>query len=111
MLKRIVMQLSGRGMALFTQAWAWLKTQLCKRANNLRVSFILASLSVGSLLNRLVKTLSSFKALAVNLITVAQSIKLALKRAVTTSGPTGQPQATTAPKTRRRAKAASKKDK
>ena len=90
MLTRIVMQLSGRGMALSTQALAWLKTQLCKRANNLRVSYILASLSVGNLLRHLVKTLSSFKALAVNLITQALSIKAGLKHVATISGQIGQ---------------------
>lgn len=111
MLKRIVMQLSGRGMALFIQAWAWLKGQLCKRANNLRVSFILASLSVGNLFNRLVKTLSSFKALLVNLITQALSIKLALKHVATMSGQIGQQLATIVRQILQRVKALFKKDK
>ena len=102
MLKRIVMQLSGRGTALFIQASAWLKTQLCKRANNLRVSYILASLSVGNLLRHLVKTLSSFKALAVNLITQALSIKAVLKRAATISGQIGRQLVTTARQTLQR---------
>jgi len=78
MLKRIVMQLSGRGMALFTQAWEWLKIQLCKRANNLRVSFILVSLNVGNLLRQLVQTMLNIKVWLVNLITQAQSIKAVL---------------------------------
>ena len=111
MFMHIVTQLSGRVMALYTQALTWLKVQLCKLVNNLRVRFILLSLSVGNLFSHLVKTLSSFKALLASLITVVQSIKDALKRVVTTSGQTGQQPATTARKIRPRAKTVSKKDK
>ena len=111
MLKRIVMQLSGRGTALFIQALASLKARLLKLVNNLRVSFILASLSVGNLFSRLVKTLLNFKVLLVNLITQELSIKLALKHVATTSGQIGLRLATTARQTLQHVKALFKKGK
>jgi hypothetical protein len=110
MFMHIVTQLSGRVTALYTQALGWLKVRLCKLVNNLRVSFILLSLSVGNLFSRLVKTLSNFKALLVNPTIVVQSIKAALKRVVITNGQSGQPPATTARKIRPRASKQSKKD-
>jgi hypothetical protein len=97
-------------MALYTQALTWLKVQLCKLVNNLRVRFILLSLSVGNLLHRLVKTLSNFKALLVNLITQALSIKAGLKHVATISGQIGQQLVTTARQTLQRVKALFKKD-
>jgi hypothetical protein len=106
---RIVMQLSGRGMALYTRALEWLKTQLCKLVSNLRVSFTQAFQNVVSLLSRLVKTLLSFKVLLANLTIAAQSIKAALKRAVTTNGQTGSQPQTTVRQTRRRVSKRSKK--
>lgn len=111
MLTRIAMLVNGLNMARFTQALASLKVRLCKLVSNLRVSFILASLSVVSLYNQLVKTLSSFKALLVNLITQAQSTKLALKHVVTTSGQIGQQLVTTARQTLQHVKALFKKGK
>lgn len=54
MLKRIVMQLNGKMGCLFTQALAWLKVQLCKLANNLRVKFTQAYLNVTNRLRQLV---------------------------------------------------------
>lgn len=62
MLKRIVMQLSGRSMALFTQVWVWLTARLWKAANNLRVNYFLLSLSVGSQLARIAQKLKQLRA-------------------------------------------------
>lgn len=62
MLKRIVMQLSGRIMALFTQVLALLKAQLWKAVSNLRVNFFLLSLSVGGQLARIVQKLKQLRA-------------------------------------------------
>lgn len=78
MLKRIVMQLSGRGMALSIQAWAWLKERLWHHAKRLRVSFILVFLSVANLFNQLVQTVLNIKVWRANLITAVQSIKAGL---------------------------------
>jgi predicted metalloenzyme YecM len=50
---RIVLQLNGQITALYTQALAWLKEQLCRLANNLRVSFTQAYLNVIDLLHHL----------------------------------------------------------
>lgn len=111
MLTRIAMLLSGLNMARFTQAWASLTARLCKLANNLRVSIILASLSVVSLCSQLVKILLSFKASLVSLTTQAQSIKLALKHAATTSGLVGQQLVTTARQTLQHVKALFKRGK
>lgn len=72
MLKRIVMQLNGQSMALFTQVLAWLTARLWKAANNLRVSFFLLSLSVGSQLARIV---SKLKQLVAKKTTAAMSCK------------------------------------
>jgi hypothetical protein len=111
MLKRIVMQLSGHGMARFTQALASLKVRLCKLVSNLRVSFILASLSVANLFNRLVKTLSNFKVLLVSLTTAVQLTKAALKRVVIISGQIGQQLLTIARQTLQRVNLLRKKGK
>jgi hypothetical protein len=62
MLKRIAMLLNGLNMALFTQAWAWLTARLWKAANNLRVSYFLLSLNVGSQLARIVQKLKQLRA-------------------------------------------------
>lgn len=72
MLKRIVMQLSGRIMALFTQVLALLTARLWKVVSNLRVSFFLLSLSVGSLSALIVQKL---KQLVAKRITLAMSCK------------------------------------
>jgi hypothetical protein len=108
---RIVMQLSGKMVSLFTQVLGWLKAQLCKLVSNLRVVFSQVSLNVVNLLNRLVKTLLNFKALLANLIIVVQSIKLVLKRAVTINGQIGQQLLTIARQIPQLVKQALKKDK
>lgn len=86
----IVTRLSGRIMALYSQALVWLKEQLLQLVNSLRVNYILASLSVVNLWNRLVKILLNFKVLLAHLITQAQLIKVGLKHVVITSGQIGQ---------------------
>ena len=91
----IVTQLSGRIMALYSQALVWLKVLLYKLVNNLRASYILASLSVGNLWTLLAKILLSFKVLLANLITQAQLIKVGLKHVAITSGQIGQQLLTT----------------
>jgi hypothetical protein len=110
MFMHIVTQLSGRGMALFTQVLGWLKALLCKLVNNLRVNSIRVYQSVISLFNRLVKTLLNFKALLANLITAVQLTKAALKRVVIISGQIGQQLVTTAHQILQRVKAQFKKD-
>ena len=86
----IVMQLNGLITVLYSQALVLLKALLYKLVNNLRVNYILASLSVVSLWSLHVKTLLTIKALLANLITQAQLIKVELKRAAITSGQIGQ---------------------
>jgi hypothetical protein len=108
---RIVMQLSGKMVSLFTQVLGWLKVQLWNLVSNLRVVFSQVSLNVVNLLNRLVKTLLNFKALLANLIIVVQSIKLVLKRAVTINGQIGQQLLTIARQIPQLVKQALKKDK
>jgi len=108
---RIVMQLSGKMVSLFTQALAWLTALLWKVVNSLRASYFRLSLSVVNLLNRLVKTLLNFKALLANLIIVVQSIKLVLKRAVTINGQIGLQLLTIARQTLQAVKQALKKNK
>lgn len=108
---RIVMQLSGKMVSLFTRLWVWLTTQLWNLVSNLRVKFSQVSLNVVNLLNRLVKTLLNFKALLANLIIVVQSIKLVLKRAVTINGQIGQQLLTIARQIPQLVKQALKKDK
>lgn len=111
MLKRIVMQLSGLVMARFTQALASLKARLYKLVSNLRVSFILASLSVASLFNHLVKTLSNFNRFRVSLTTAVQLIKAGLITVKAKLIQIGLRLATTARKTRQPAKPSRKKGK
>jgi hypothetical protein len=106
---RIVMQLSGRGMALCTRVLEWLKTQLWHRAKRLLASFTQGFQNAVSLWSHLVKTLLNFKVLLANLTIVAQSIKAALKRAVTTNGQTGSQPQTTVRQTRQRVSKRSKK--
>jgi len=86
----IVTQLSGRIMALYSQALVWLKEQLLQLVNSLRVNYILASLSVVNLWNRLAKILLNIKVLLANLTTQAQLIKVGLKHVAITSGQIGQ---------------------
>jgi hypothetical protein len=86
----IVTQLSGRIMALYSQVLVWLKVLLYKLVSSLRVNYILVSLSVVNLWNRLVKILLNFKVSLANLITQAQLIKVGLKHVVITSGQIGQ---------------------
>ena len=91
----IVTQLSGRIMALYSQALVLLKALLLQLVNSLRVNYILVSLSVVNLWNRLVKILLTFKVLLAHLITQAQLIKVGLKHVVITSGQIGQQLLTT----------------
>jgi hypothetical protein len=91
----IVTQLSGRIMALYSQALVWLKEQLLQLVNSLRVNYILASLSVVNLWNRLAKILLNIKVLLANLTTQAQLIKVGLKHVAITSGQIGQQLLTT----------------
>jgi hypothetical protein len=86
----VIKKLSGLLGALTT-----IKTQL--------VTFLILPL------NQVAQTLSTIKASLANRTTQASSTKAEPKHAVTTSGQTGKQQATTAPKTRRRATKASKK--
>jgi hypothetical protein len=86
----IVTQLSGRIMALYSQALVWLKVLLYKLVSNLRVNYTQASLSVGNLWTLLAKILLSFKALLANLTIQAQLIKVGLKHVAITSGQAGQ---------------------
>ena len=86
----IVMRLSGRIMALYSQALVWLKVLLLQLVNSLRVNYIRASLSAVNLWNRLVKILLNFKVLLAHLITQVLLIKVGLKHVVITSGQIGQ---------------------
>ena len=86
----IVTRLSGRIMALYSQALVWLKVLLYKLVNSLRVSYIRASLSAVNLWNHLVKILLNFKVLLANLITQVLLIKVGLKHVAITSGQIGQ---------------------
>ena len=86
----IVTQLSGRIMALYSQALVWLKALRYKLANNLRANYIQVSLSVVNLWNRLVKILLTIKVLLANLIIQVQLIKVGLKHVAITSGQIGQ---------------------
>jgi hypothetical protein len=86
----IVTQLSGRIMALCSQALVWLKALRYKLVNNLRVNYIQVSLSVVNLWNHLVKILLTIKVLLANLIIRVQLIKAGLKHVAITSGQIGQ---------------------
>jgi hypothetical protein len=97
-------------MALYTQVLGWLTVQLWHRAKHLRASFFRVFQNVVSL-NLRAKILLSFKVLLASLIIVVQSIKAALKRAVTISGQIGQQLLTTARQTLQRVKAQFKKGK
>ena len=111
MLKLIVTQIVGQITALFTTACTLIKGLLLKPVKLLHASFIQAFQNAASLKFLYAKTLLSFKVLLAQCITLAQSIKAGLKHVVTTSGQTGSQPQTTAPKTRQRVKAASKKGK
>lgn len=102
MLKRIVMLLNGLGMARFTQAWGSLMVQLWSHVNSLRASCIRVFQNVVNLHLLLAKTLLSFRVLLANLTTAVQSIRLALKPVVTTSGQIGQQLLTTVRQTLQR---------
>jgi hypothetical protein len=78
MFMHIVSQLSGRIMALFTQALASLKALLCKLVSSLLASITQAYQNVVNLLLPVVQTVLNIKALLVPLITAVQSIKVAL---------------------------------
>ena len=105
MLKRIVQQVSGQVMALYTQASLLVKEQLLPSASKLLVSITQAFQNVVKLFSQLVKTVLNIKALVASLITQVQSIKAALitakakalligQQLLTTVRPTSQPVAT-----------------
>jgi hypothetical protein len=98
----IVTQLSGRIMALYSQALVWLKVLRYKLVNNLRANYIQVSLSVVNLWNHLVKILLTIKVLLANLIIRVQLIKVGLKHVAITSGQIGQQLLTTARQIRQR---------
>ncbi len=98
----IVTRLSGRIMALYSQALVWLKVLHYKLVNSLRVNYIRVSLSVVNLWNHLVKILLNFKVLLAHLIIQAQLIKVGLKHVVITSGQIGQQLLTIARQIRQR---------
>ena len=75
MLKRIVMQLSGRLTALCTQVLAWLTIRLWNPAKHLLVRSIRKFLSAINRLNPHVRMVLNFKAWAASLTTAAQSTK------------------------------------
>ena len=89
MLKHIVTQVSGRLMALFTQALVLLKVLLLKLVSSLRVSFTQVYQSAVGLHHLLAKTLLKIKALLVSLPTQVLLIKQGLKLVVTISGQIG----------------------
>ena len=110
MFMHIVMQLSGRLMALYTQVLVWLKERLLKLVSSLRVSITQVYQSAVSLLPHLAKTLSKIKALLASLTTQVLSIKAGLKLVVTTSGQIGQLLQTTVRQIRQHVAQAFKKD-
>jgi hypothetical protein len=82
MLKRIVMQVSGRVMAQFTTVYLRLITCLSRIAKHLLALITQTYLSVLTPLNLLrVQTVSSFKAWVANLTIAVQSIKRVLSTA------------------------------
>ncbi len=96
MLKRIVMQMTGLGTALCIRLWALLTVRLWNPVNSLLASYTLKFQSVVNLNLLRAKILLSTKVLLALCITLVQSIRLALKLAVTTSGQIGLRLATTA---------------
>ena len=92
---QLVTQVLGRLMDQCLTVYTLIKEQLLQLVNSLRVNYILASLSVVNLWNRLVKILLNFKVLLAHLITQAQLIKVGLKHVVITSGQIGQQLLTT----------------
>jgi phage-related protein len=80
---RIVMQLSGKMVSLFTRLWVWLTTQLWNLVSNLRVRFFRKYQSAVNLFNQLVPLVQKLKALLVNLITQVQSIKCVVTTVLT----------------------------
>jgi hypothetical protein len=98
----IVTQLSGRIMALYSQALVWLKELLLPLVSSLRANYIQVSLSVVNLWTLLVKILLTIKVLLANLTTQAQLIKVGLKHVAITSGQIGQQLLTTARQIRQR---------
>jgi hypothetical protein len=111
MLKRIVMQLNGLSMVLFTQALAWLTALLWKVVNSLRVSYSHLFQSAVNLFNQLVPLVQKCKALLVNLITQVLSIKLVVTAALTKIWDLGLQLATTVRQTLQLVTTAFKKNK
>ena len=111
MLKRIVMQVSGRIMAQFTAVYLRLTICLSRTVKRLLALITQTYHSVLIPLLSLAKTLSSFKAWAVNPTIAAPLIKHVLKRVATISGQIGLQLQTTAHQTLQRVKAILKKGK
>lgn len=102
MLKRIVMQVNGKIIALSSQVWALLTEQLWHPVSNLLASITQASLSaVNQFRNLLAQIALSFKALLVNLIIQVQLIKQGLINALRKAFQIGSQPQTTAPQTQR----------
>lgn len=110
MFMRIVMQLSGLIMGLYTRVLELLRTRLWNPVNNLRVSFIQGFQSAVTLWFQLVKQLLNIKALLVPLITVVQSTKVAVILALTQAWALGQQLLTIVRQIPQRVRQAFKKD-
>jgi hypothetical protein len=88
---RIVTQISGRVMDLYSQALALIKALVCKLVNNLRVRYIQVSQSVECFYSQLVLTLLNIKAqLVLNLTLVELSIQAGLITVLHKVGQLGQ---------------------
>jgi hypothetical protein len=92
---QLVTQVLGRIMARFLIVYTLIKELLLPLVSNLRVRYILVSLSAVNLWTLLAKILLNFKVLLANLITQAQLIKVGLKHVAITSGQIGQQLLTT----------------
>lgn len=77
MLMRIVQQINGLIMGLYTRLSSLVKEQLLPNVNRLRVSITQAFQSVLTLFSQLAKIVLNIKAFLANLTTQAQSIKAA----------------------------------
>jgi hypothetical protein len=109
MFMHIVMQVSGRVMALFTTVYTRLTTCLLNSVKRLHARITQIYLSVLIQLHLRVQTVSSFSRLLVSLITVAQLIKTGLSTVKQTLIQTGLQLATTVRQTLHRVKALLKK--
>ena len=86
----IVTQLSGRIMALYSQALVLLKALLLQLVNSLRARFTHIYQSVATISNPLAKAKQSISRLVANLTIQVQLIKLGLINVATKVGQLGQ---------------------